>query len=495
MVWTSWILAAIYTIMILQAFVWYKRTATAKVYISSDRKTSTGAAVVSAQMTATAVPLFLILPQTAISDGGLVKGIILSVSVLAGSVAAYLLMAERLRIYSEITGDSRTVPSYISARFKDSTGWLRAFSASLTTVFMVLLASYAIFISSDIVSVTFGLSKVSAALMVSFGSAVFLFLGGISASIFADRLRSLIVLGTVIAVFVFTLIEFIFGNNDHAAVRQIPAMLMSQSVTVENVISYIGMAFGCLGFPTVIKRFLIIKERKPSKRFCVPPLVWCAICAAGVMFISYIALSEPSASVFMNEFLGGLENGQSVVIFNTVIDSLLFVSMLIVLMAITDGAILAAAATFSSDIFNETLTHESDEKKRLLSNKITVVVIGFASFLLSLGEAAMPIMQPSFIWAIMGSCFGPVILFSLYCRRLTARGAVASMTSGLLVVLIWKFILASLGGIFVLYEMIPGFFIATVVLYVVSYLDRQKATPQMLNEFGRMCEIVKMQKS
>ena len=210
--------------------------------------------------------------------------------------------------------------------------------------------------------------------------------------------------------------------------------------------------------------------------------------------ISYMVLSEPSVTAFMQEFLGSLENGQSVVIFNAVIDSLLFVSLLILLMAITDGAILAAAATFSADIFNTSLTHETDEKKRLISNKITVVITGFAAFLLALGEETLSIMEPDFIWATMGACFGPVILFSLYCRRLTSRGAVASMTTGLLVVLIWKFILSSLGGIFSLYELIPGFLLSTVVLYTVSYLDRQKPTPQMLNEFGRMREMVKMQR-
>ena len=492
MTWTSWILAGIYVIMILQAFLWYKKTATAKVYISSDRKTSTSAAVVSAQMTATAVPLFLILPQTAVTDGGLVKGLMIGISVIAGTVATYLLTAERLRIYSEITGDSRTVPAYISARFKDSTGWLRAFSASLTTVFMVLLASYTISTAADIASLIFGVNKVSAALVIAVGSVAFLYLGGISASIFADRFRSLVVLGTVIAVFVFIFVELIIGDNDHSSVRQIPDVLRSQSISSESFVSCIGVALGCLGFPSVIKRFLLIKERKPSKRFCLPSIIWCVVCASGVLFIIYIALSEPSVATFMNNFLGGLEGNEQLLLFNSVIDSLLLVSMFVLLMAITDGAILAAAATFSADIFNAALTHETDEKKQLASNRITVVVTGFAAFLLALGEETMPIMEPDFIWATMGSCFGPVILFSLYCKRLTSRGAVASMTSGLLVVLIWKFILSSLGGIFSLYEIIPGFVISTVVLYVVSYLDRQKPTPRMLNEFGRMREMVKM---
>ena len=492
MFWTSWILAGIYAIMLLQAFFWYKRTSSSKVYISSDRNISASAAVVSAMMTSAAVPIFLILPQKVVLENGLLQSIIVGISVVVGFVAAYLLLAERLRIYSEIMGGTTTVPSFISKRFKDSTGWLRSLSASLITVFMVLLAAYALSQAAGIVSLAFEISRTTAVMLITIGSIVCLYLGGISASVFTDRLRSFIVLGTIIAVFGFILFELIVGDNDHSSVRMIPETLENQGVTVGSVISCIGVALGCLGFPTQIKRFLIIKERKPAKRFFLTPLIICSVFAAGMLFVSYIALSKASATASVAEFLGELETVGSVRVFNAVIDSLIFVSMLVVLTAVADGAILAAAVTFSSDVFNNTLTHETEEKKNLFSNKVTVLVMGFAVCLLSLSENTLPIMAPDFIWSVMGACFGPVILFSLYCKRLTLKGSVASMIGGLLTVLIWQFILEPLGGIFTIYEIIPGFIVSTLALYVVSYLDRQKPSARTVNEFNRMKEITKM---
>lgn len=494
MLWTSWFLAGIYIVLLLQAFYSHKRINFSKNYISTDRKTPTNTAVISIQMTATSIPIFLILPQIALTNGGLIKGIIIAVAIIIGAAISYLLIAERMRIYSEITGDNHTVPSYISSRFGDTSGWLRAFSASIIAVFMVLLAAFTLSTTANIAAITFGWSKSSAAMVICGASLLILYLGGISASLVADRFRSLIIFGTAIAVFGFVIFEFIVGNNDPTAVRMIPQTIQKQFISVTNIFSCISMALGCFGFPTAIKRYLMIKNRKPSKRFSLTALVLCFVGSATVLLLMYIVNSEPSVMDFLKEFFQGLENDRTVTVFNAVIDSLIFVSILTVLTAITDGAILAAATTFSSDIFNVSLTHETDEKKKLFANKLTVIISGFAAFILALGEIPLPIMDPSFIWATMGSCFGPVILFSLYCRRLTTRGAVASITAGLLTILIWKFVLASLGGIFLLYEIIPGFIVSTIALYGVSYLDKQKPSPKILNEFGRMTEMVKMQR-
>ena len=494
MIWTSWLLVGIYILMLLQAFFNYKRINNSNNFISTNRKTPNNSAVISIQMTAAAVPIFLILPTVSTTSGGLIKGIILSVAVMVGTVASYLLIAERMRIYSEITGDNHTVPSYIAARFGDSSGWLRAFSASIITVFMVLLSSFTLSVAANIAAQTFGWSKTSAAILICGASMVYLYLGGIASSISADRFRSLIVLGTAIAIFGFIIFELIVGNNDHSSVKMIPRTLQEQNISVLNIFSCMGIAFGCFGFPTAIKRYLMIKDRKPRKRFSFTALVWCLISSAAMLFLMYIITSLPSVTDFLKDFFIGIENEKTIIIFNSVIDSLLFVSLMIILMAVTDGAVLAAATTFSSDIFNVSLTHETDDKKKLMTNKITVIIVGIAAFILALGEEPMPIMEPAFIWATMGACFGPVILFSLYCRRLTTKGAVASITSGLLTILIWKFVLSSLGGIFLLYEIVPGFIVSTAVLYGVSYLDRQKPSPRILNEFGRMTEMVKMQR-
>ena len=196
MLWTSWLFVGIYILMLLLSFYNYKKINNSKNYISTDKKISNNTAVISTQMTAASIPAFLILPRLAISDGGLIKGIILALAIIVGSTASYLLIAKRMRVYSEITGDNHTVSSYISARFKSSNGVLRTISASIITVFMVLLSAFTLSVTANVAAQIFGWNKISSAILICGASMIYLYLGGIPASISSDKVRSLIVLGT-----------------------------------------------------------------------------------------------------------------------------------------------------------------------------------------------------------------------------------------------------------------------------------------------------------
>jgi sodium/proline symporter len=76
----------------------------------------------------------------------------------------------------------------------------------------------------------------------------------------------------------------------------------------------------------------------------------------------------------------------------------------------------------------------------------------------------------SYAWAGFGAAFGPAILLSLYWNRMNRNGALAGIVLGGLTVVIWKQLS---GGIFDLYEIIPGFILASVGIVVVSLLSEE----------------------
>jgi len=76
----------------------------------------------------------------------------------------------------------------------------------------------------------------------------------------------------------------------------------------------------------------------------------------------------------------------------------------------------------------------------------------------------------SYAWAGFGAAFGPVVLFSLFWKRMTRNGALAGMIVGALTVIFWK----QTGS--ALYEMVPGFLAASVSIVVASLLDRVPTT-------------------
>ena len=69
-------------------------------------------------------------------------------------------------------------------------------------------------------------------------------------------------------------------------------------------------------------------------------------------------------------------------------------------------------------------------------------------------------------WGVFGAAFGPVILLSLFWKRLTFGGAVAGILAGAGVDILWLAFLSNVG----LYEIIPGFAAGLVAAFCVSML-------------------------
>ena len=90
----------------------------------------------------------------------------------------------------------------------------------------------------------------------------------------------------------------------------------------------------------------------------------------------------------------------------------------------------------------------------------------------------------AYAWAGFGAAFGPLIILSLLWKRMTLSGAVAGMVVGAVTVILWKNVFASTG----LYEIVPGFILATLAIIVVSLISKAP-TRDMLERFEQADEI------
>lgn len=90
----------------------------------------------------------------------------------------------------------------------------------------------------------------------------------------------------------------------------------------------------------------------------------------------------------------------------------------------------------------------------------------------------------SFAWSGFGATFGPIILFSLFWKRVNRPGAIAGMLAGGISVFVWKLLLKPLGGIFGIYELMPAFIVSCIFIVVVSLLT-EKPSAEMEAEFEK----------
>ena len=76
----------------------------------------------------------------------------------------------------------------------------------------------------------------------------------------------------------------------------------------------------------------------------------------------------------------------------------------------------------------------------------------------------------SFAWAGFGAAFGPTMLMALFWKRSNKWGALAGMITGGVMVFVWKFLIAPMGGAWAIYELLPAFLCALVAIVVVALL-------------------------
>ena len=76
----------------------------------------------------------------------------------------------------------------------------------------------------------------------------------------------------------------------------------------------------------------------------------------------------------------------------------------------------------------------------------------------------------SFAWAGFGATFGPLMLMSLFWKRINRAGAVAGMIGGGGMVFVWKLLIRPLGGVWDIYELLPAFLFSVLCILVFSLL-------------------------
>ena len=92
--------------------------------------------------------------------------------------------------------------------------------------------------------------------------------------------------------------------------------------------------------------------------------------------------------------------------------------------------------------------------------------------MLAMDENSVIFKIVSFAWAGFGATFGPLMILSLFWKRVNRAGAVAGMVAGAGMVFLWKLVISQLGGVFAIYELLPAFIFSLLVIIIVSLITK-----------------------
>jgi sodium/proline symporter len=410
----------------------------------------------------------------------------IGIGLMLGTAANWIFVAARLRRFSKVSNDAITVPQYLRNRFKTKNPALQIICAIIFLVcFTLYVASGFVAGAKVLISVIPGLTSDNAQLAVLIFALiiiVYTFTGGFKAVCWTDFIQAIMM---IIAIVALPIVMLIAKDLDTSALTSTISTSTGNYTFVTNpfkadfktIINGLAWGLGYFGMPHILVRFMSIKNAKLIKKSATVAIIWVVISLAAAIAIAFIGRMIYGAEL--------LENGAQETIFITAVTDLfpafiaglLLSAIIAAAMSTADSQLLVASSSFTSDIYKPVFRKQASDKEVLWVGRAVVIVVSvIAFFIASAGisnansgaNAIMNMVENA--WAGFGSAFGPVIILSLFWRRVTYKGAVAGVSVGALVDVIWLFTLGKVTGI---YEIIPGFILGLIACIIVSLIDKE----------------------
>ena len=472
-------------------FFFKSKDVTEKDYFLGGRAMGPWVTAMSAQASDMSAWLLMGLPGSILAFGFGQAWI--GIGLAIGTAANWILVAKRLRKFSKAAGDSITLPQYLSNRFATKS---HAVSIICAVVFLVCFTIYvaSAFVAGSDVFTTLvpSLSRTNAMIIFAAIVVIYTFLGGFNAVCWTDFFQGLLM---ICALLIVPIVIGFTRNLDTAALSTIYTGPNGEefefvanffNASWKDIVSGLGWGLGYFGMPHIIVRFMAIEKPSMVKKSAAVAIIWVVLSLAATIVIAYLGrMFVYSNGTDLSEVL--LANGkQSLIfvelardVFPAFIAGLLLAAIIAASMSTADSQLLVAASSFSSDLYKPIVRKNASNKEMLWVSRIIVIVISVVAFFIasSKGKAAQAIMDlVSNAWGIFGAAFGPAVLFSLFWKRFTYKGAVAGIIAGALTDMLWLWLPVSNGqaltAITGIYEIIPGFFIGALVAIVVTLIDK-----------------------
>jgi sodium/proline symporter len=470
-----------FTFAVYFAIVWmigwyaYRRTRDLSDFVLGGRRLGSGVAALSAGASDMSGWLLLGLPGFAYAAGW--ESVWLAGGLLLGTWANWRFVAARLRVFSLSFGSSLTVPEYLANRFEDHAGWLRGIAAAFILLFFLLYTSAGLVAGGKLFNSVFGLPYFWAVAIGVLSIMVYTAVGGFLAVSWTDVLQGILMAVALVAVPLVALSQVGDLNTALDVIEAGNPNLLNpfthadgSALGIIGILSLAAWGLGYAGQPHILARFQAIESTRkvPLARWIA--VTWVAVTLAGatltglagILIVEQPLSQEARETVFI--LLVDL-------LFHPLVAGFLLAAILAAIMSTADSQLLVSSSTFTEDLYRTLFRRRAGARELVVVGRITVVLIALAAFWLALDPDALVLDLVAYAWAGFGAAFGPALVLSLYWPRMTGLGALAGIVVGGLTVLGWKHLE---GGLFDLYEIVPGIVFATLAIVLVSRVDKAK---------------------
>jgi sodium/proline symporter len=468
---------AVYLCVILAIGIYAsQRTSSSADYFLGGRSLGPWPSALSAGASDMSGWLLLGLPGYAYIAG--IESFWLAAGLLIGTYCNWLFIAKRLRTYSARASDSLTLPEFFANRFGGNTKALQVISALFILLFYLFYTSAGLVAGGKLFATVFAMDYQLAVVIGTLCVVFYTFLGGFLAVSWTDLIQGLLMAAALMYV-PLVAIDMVGGSSEalHSMQLKNPELLTlwndvkGEPLTAVAIVSLLAWGLGYFGQPHILARFMAIRSNNdiPTARRIATS--WTILCMLGALGVGMAGRLFVDANI-----PGGIQDPEKVfmvlvnALFHPVIAGVLLAAILAAIMSTADSQLLVSSSAFTEDLYRTLFRKNASQKEVVIVARLAVLGVSLIALALAMNPESSVLGLVSYAWAGFGAAFGPALLFSLFWKRMNQFGALAGILLGGITVVAWKQLD---GGIFMLYELVPGFIAASIAIVAASLLTTE----------------------
>lgn len=417
----------------------------------------------------------------------------IAIGLTLGAYLNWFFVAPRLRVYTQVSNNSITIPSFFDNRLRDTSGILRIASGIVILVFFTFYVSSGMVAGGKFFQSSFNLDYHTGVLIVAAVVIAYTLFGGFLAVSYTDAVQGLIMFLALLLVPIVAI--FVTGGipETKATILEVNPDTFSffKGISGFVIISGLAWGFGYFGQPHIIVRFMAISsvsETKKARRIGIGWMILSLVGASATALIGIAYFAKNPDQTLVDPETVFIDMGQ--IIFHPFVAGIILAAVLAAVMSTISSQLIVTSSALVEDLYKAVINKDASDRHYVRLGRVAVLVVAIIALILAWPNNESILKLVSFAWAGFGGAFGPIILLSLYWKKITRTGALAGMITGALVVGIW-------GNISVLtdnlYEIFPGFVLNLIVTIIVSNMTYVK-NPEIEQEFDETLTILERER-
>lgn len=458
--------------MVIIGLVAYRATTNFSDYILGGRRLGSFVTALSAGASDMSGWLLMGLPGAIYLTG--LSEVWIAIGLIIGAWLNWLLVAGRLRVHTEVQFNALTLPDYFSNRFDDQKKVLRIVSALVILIFFAIYCASGMVAGARLFESMFAIPYSTALWISAIATISYVFIGGFLAVSWTDTIQAGLMIFALLLTPIVVLLSFSDLNHMTTVLEAArpQAFDVLGNLNLAAIISLLAWGLGYFGQPHILVRFMAADSVKSIPNARRIGMTWMTLCLGGAVTAGFFGIAyfaeHPELAAVVNANPETVFMELTKILFNPWIAGIVLAAILAAVMSTLSCQLLVCSSTLTEDFYKSFLRKNASQTELVWIGRLMVLLIALLAIWMAGNPESKVLGLVAYAWAGFGAAFGPLIILSLFWKRMTLNGALSGMIVGAVVVILWKNLFAATG----LYEIIPGFICSLITIVVISLLGK-----------------------